>query len=61
MIIQNFTRNDFIKSGISDLTLNEYINNGYLLETPDCWQLKYPELYKNKPTDYYNMRLKNPT
>lgn len=60
MIIQNFTKNDLKKSGISDLTLNEYIKNGYLIDMPDYWKLKYPELYDNKPTDYYNMRMKNP-
>lgn len=61
MIVPDFTRNDFKKSGISDITLDEYINNGYLIDAPDYWQLKYPNLYENSPTDYYNSRLKNPT
>lgn len=61
MIVPDFTRNDFKKSGISDITLDEYIQNGYLIDTPDYWQLKYPNLFENIPTDYYNSRLKNPT
>lgn len=59
MIIQDFTRNDFKKSGITDITLEEYCN-GYLSDTPEYWQLKYPNLYSNEPTDYFNQRLKNP-
>lgn len=59
MIIQDFTRNDFKKSGIYDITLEQYYN-GYLSDTPDYWQLKYPQLYKNEPADYFNKRLKNP-
>ncbi len=58
MIIQDFTRIDFKKSGISDITLEQYCN-GYLIDAPDYWQLKYPQLYKNEPTDYFNKRLKN--
>ena len=60
MIVSDFTRNDFKKSGISDLTLNEYIQNGYLTSTPDFWKLKYPAMHENKPTEYYNLRYKNP-
>ncbi len=59
-IINDFTLNDFIKSGISEKTTSQYIQEQYLETTFDGWQLYYPELFENKKSDYFTKRLKNP-
>ena len=51
---------DFKKSGIYKSTILDYIQQGYLSETNEYWQIDYPALYANYKTDYYNRRLKNP-
>lgn len=55
-----FILSDFGKSGINKAIIVDYINQGYLSETDDGWQLNYPALYANYKSNYYNRRLKNP-
>lgn len=59
--LNDFMRADFAKSGISEATINEYVQGGYLTSESDHWQLFYPELLENKKSSYYTKRLKNPT
>lgn len=58
--IQDFLTNDFLKSGISEETIEKYKDGGYLTSTSGGWQLYYPELLANTKSDYYTKRFKNP-
>ncbi len=57
----SFMKKDFLKSGISEETINAYIESGYLKEDAESWTLYYPELFSNEKTEYYNKRIKNYT
>jgi len=53
-------KSDFYKSGISDETLNPYIQEGYVESQENGWKLYYPELLENVSTNYYTFRFDNP-
>lgn len=59
-IKRSFLYEDFARSGISDQTIDYYVQSGYLSETENYWILNYPCLNRNYKTDYYEMRLKDP-
>jgi len=49
-------KSDFYKSGISDETLNPYIQDEYIESQENGWKLYYPELTENVKTNYHTIR-----
>lgn len=56
-----FTYNDFQKSGISRKVVDNYINAGYLKDSPDGWKLHFPRFLEEFSSDYFTQRLRYPS
>jgi len=55
-----FVIEDFKRSGISEDTIQKYIDGDYLKGSKDYWILYYPSLQYDLKTAYYIKRLKHP-
>lgn len=56
----SFMYKDWLNSGISLETINQYINNKYLKEDSEGWTLNYPDFLTESQSSYFTKRIKNP-